>query len=140
MTRSPILSTFIPLLPLVALGWPLTTVLTQEDYQAVEPELSKPSSIVSGDLFAQSAHPFSTISVSIDGATWTFSADDYMKEIHFPQGEEVALTISITWPEGTPETAVLFTLQADQKTDKTQTLWGIGEVTEELIFTWEDQP
>jgi len=131
MTRSPILSTLIPLVPLAALG-------NQADYKATAPEKIENKAIVSADLFAKSAHPFSELSVTIAGATWTFAPDEELQEINFPQGDEVTLQVSITWPEGTPETAALLTLQAEGKEDRTHTLWGSGEVTEEITFNWKE--
>ena len=139
MTRSPIVSTLIPLVPLAALGWPLASVLNQADFQAIKPEKIAHSTLVKADLFVQSAHPFSEISVTIDEATWTFAPDEDLKEVNFPQGSKADLTVSIAWPADTPETAALFTLRPEGKQDRTHTLWGLGEVTEEITFTWEDE-
>ena len=139
MTRSPVLSTLIPLLPLAALGWPLAKVLNQADYEASEPEKITARTLVNADLFVRSAHPFSKVSVTINEATWSFAPDEEVKTIHFPEGQEVDLKVSITWPADTPETAALLTLRPDEKPDRTHTFWGTGEVTEEITFTWEQQ-
>ena len=137
MTRSPIFSTLIPLITLVALGWPLAQVLNQSDYQAVEPEKTVVSDLIKADLLILSAHPFSELSVTIAEATWTFTPGEDLKEIEYPKGSKVDLTASITWPDGTPETATLLTLRAEGKSDRSHTFWGYGETTEEITFTWE---
>lgn len=138
MTRSPFVATLIPLIPLAALGWPLARVLNQADFQRVTPEKVGPSTLATADLFLRSAHPFSEVTVTIEEATWTFAPGEDLKEIHYPLGAQATLLVSVTWPDGTPETAALLTLRPEGKADRTKTLWGLGEVTEEIIFTWQD--
>ncbi len=94
MTRSPLIATLIPLVPLAALGWPLARVLNQPDFQPIEPAQVTADTLVKADLFVRSAHPFSEISVTINDATWTFAPDEDLKEIHYPKGEKVDLIVS----------------------------------------------
>lgn len=139
MTRSPLLSTLLPLIPLAALGWPLARVIHQEDYVPIEVEEPDLGPLVSADLFVRSAHPFEKIEVSLDDTKWTFAPEDEVKEIYIPKSGEAFLTINVIWPEGTPETAVLFTLEPSGVAGIEHTLWGQGDVTDQIKFTWEPE-
>ena len=140
MTRSPLTATLIPLIPLAALGWPLSKVLNREAYQQIEPTPVEVGPLISADLEVQSAHPFEKIEVKAGKTTWTFGPDDDLQEILIPREDQIILTTSVTWPAGTPETAVLLTLTPDRRLDRQHTLWGHGEVTEEVTFTWDPEP
>lgn len=140
MTKSPLAVTLLPLLPLAALAWPLSSIIYQDAY--VPPPLeakTSTSQLITAELYVQSAHPFQEISVKIGEATWTFGPDEYEKEIHFPADKEIFLTVSITWPPDTPETAALIHLTPENRLDRSHTIWGELEVTEEVKFTWEDE-
>lgn len=144
MTRSPVAVTLLPLLPLAALAWPLAKVLNQGAYQPPPPAPQTASvPLTTADLYVQSAHPFEELSVTIGEATWTFlPGGDDVKEIHYPAGGEVILTVTVVWPPDTPETAALITLQPlepEGRRERRHTLWGYREVTEEITFTWEDE-
>lgn len=143
MTKSPLAVTLLPLLPLAALAWPLAKVLNQGAYQPLPPAPPTAAGpLTTADLFVQSAHPFEKISVTIGEATWTFlPEEDDVKEIHYPAGREVVLTVTVVWPPDTPETATLITLQPlepEGRLERRHTLWGYAEITEEIKFTWED--
>lgn len=139
MTRSPLNATLIPLIPLAALGLPLAQVLNQPAYQATE--LISPTSgpHVNAYLEIDSAHPFETLSVRIGEASWHFAPGEDEKEIIYQRDSELTLLVSATWPENTPKTALRLELIPDATPSKTHTLWGLGKVTEEVTFIWEDQ-
>lgn len=140
MTRSPIAVTLLPLLPLAALAWPLSQVMRKTAYTPPPPVAESPSGpLVNADLSIQSAHSFESLAVTINEATWTFMPDDDIKEVHFPDEDKVVLTVSVVWPEGTPETAVQIKLQANGRENRSKTVWGFREVTEEVLFNWEDR-
>lgn len=141
MTRSPLAVTLVPLLPLAALAWPLSQVLNQEPYEQTEPVVETATGpLVTADLFVQSAHPFESLSATIGEATWTFEPGDEVKEIHYPAASEILITVTVAWPPDTPETAAKITLEPVGLIGRSHTLWGFSEVTEEIPFTWEDEP
>lgn len=140
MTYSPFSITLIALVPLAALGWPLAQVINQKPYLPVATEEVARGPLTTADLFVRSAHPFESIEVTIGGASWTFAPDDEVKIIHYPRSESVVLKMTVTWPEGTPETAALFNLQPEGQGERSYTLWGEMEVTEEVEFTWDPEP
>lgn len=139
MTRSPLTVTLLPLVPLVALAWPLSRVThASVDLAPPPPPENVSGPLLIADLSVQSAHPFQSLSVTIQEATWTFEPDEDIKEVHFPEGKEVILTVSIVWPDDTPETATQILLEPEGRPGRFHTIWGLGEVTEEISFTWED--
>lgn len=139
MTRSPLAVTLIPLVPLVALAWPLSKVTKASAYVPPPPAPEEATGpILTADLSVQSAHPFESLSVTIREATWTFEPDEDIKEVHFPEGDEVVLKVSIVWPADTPETATQILLEPEGRQGRSHTIWGLGEVTEEISFTWSD--
>ena len=139
MTRSPFAVTLIPLLPLAALGWPLAKILNAPAYTPPPPpEKATASPVIPADFSVQSAHPFTSLSVTAGETTWVFAPEDDIKEIQIPEGTEVFLTVTIVWPPETPETAVLIRLWPESREERSHTLWGQGEVTESVKFTWED--
>ena len=139
MTRSPLAATLVPLLPLAALGWPLARVINQEAFVQSPVEEVVIGPIATADLSVISAHPYESISVTVGEANWTFEPDETVKEIHYPRDTSVTLTATVIWPAGTPETAALLTLRPEGESDQTHTIWGFGEATEEITFTWESQ-
>jgi len=139
MTRSPIAATLLPLIPLAALGLPLAKVLNQAAYTAPETSTTTLGPLISAYLEIHSAHPFEKINVQIGEASWQFAPGEDEKEILYERSSQLNLLISATWPEGTPRTAIQLELIPEATASRTHTLWGIGEVTEELTFTWEEQ-
>lgn len=133
MTRSPLLSTTLSLLPLVALSLPLAKVLSPGPEVVTRvSEQREEEDLVRCDLLLRSAHPFEKVVVN----HVTFLAGEEEKEI-FLDLEEV-LNVEVTWPEGTPETALLLELIPDRLEMKSHTLWGAGSAFEEITFHWED--
>lgn len=139
MTRSPLTATLFPLVPLAALGWPLAKVINQETFEQVEIEEINNGPLIQADLEIKSAHPFKSLDVSVGDATWTFDADEDIKEIYLPKSDEIVLTITVIWPKETPESAILIDLRPDGRLDRQHTLWGYLKVTEEVKFTWESE-
>ncbi|MDA8975788.1 hypothetical protein N9F44_02140 [Akkermansiaceae bacterium] len=133
MTRSPLLSTFFSILPLVALAVPLSKVLSPEPVIQTEiKETAKESDLVRSDLLLRSAHPFERVVVN----DVIFEKGEVKKEIFL--NLEEPLTVEVTWPEGTPESALLLELLPDALEMKSHTLWGSGSAFEEITFHWED--
>jgi hypothetical protein len=66
--------------------------------------------------------------------------DEDVKEIHYERGSRVTLLVSVIWPEDTPKTALRLELLPEEIETRSYTLWGLGEATEEITFTWDDQP
>lgn len=139
MTRSPFAVTLLPLVPLAVLGWPLWRV-THASVDLAPPSAPEKARgpLITADLSVQSAHPFQSFSVTIQEKTWTFEPDEDIKEVHIPKGKEVILKVSIVWPDDTPETATQVLLEPEGRQGRSHTIWGLGEVTEEIFFTWED--
>ena len=139
MTRSPLLSTLLPLIPLAAMAWPLHRVIHQEAFQQV-PEIEVAASPTRrAYLDIRSAHPFTEVTVSIGNAHWTFSPEENTKVIYFPLDDTGDLHLDLTaiWPEGTPETAVFLELTPDEMENRSHTVWGIENVTEPIDFHWD---
>lgn len=135
MTRSPLTASLLPLAPLAALGWPLAKVINQEPYQQAKIEKADVGPLLQADLQIKAAHPFKSLEVSTADTTWTFTADEDIKTISFPKDREIVFTVTATWPENTPESAILLTLRPDGQPDRDHTLWGFLELTEEIKFT-----
>jgi hypothetical protein len=137
MTRSPLTATLLPLAPLAALGWPLAKVINQEPYQQTKVEKSSSTPLLQADLEIKAAHPFKMLEVSTADTTWIFNAGEDIKTIYLPKDLELIFTVTATWPEGIPESAILLTLKPDGRPDRNHTLWGFLELTEEIKFTWD---
>lgn len=139
MTRSPLFSLSIPLLPLVLLGIPLW-VVTRPSSPPQNPrsEEKQNREFIAADLSVVSAHPFLTLSVEIDGQSWTFENDE-IQEVQLPRSEDFSATLLVraSWPEGTPLTALLLELTPEGLEDRSKTLWGETDIIEEIQFQWQ---
>jgi len=140
MTRSPLTSTVIALVPLAALAWPLMEVVKPVKFsslQVEEPPVVGTAKRASIDL--RSAHPFTSVEVSIGDSVCKFSPEEDFKEILFsiPESGEVTMKVEATWPEGTPETAILIELTPDHLPLKSFTLWGTVEAAGIFNCQWE---
>jgi hypothetical protein len=112
-------------------------VINQEPYQQAKVEEDSSRPLLQADLEIKAAHPFKRLEVSAADTTWTFTADEDIKTIFIPKDREIVFTVTATWPEGTPESAILLTLKPDDRPDRDHTLWGFLELTEEIKFTWD---
>lgn len=129
MTRSPLLTTLLALVPLVALAFPLARVLNPPPVVQVEPEGEKVT-LLRADAIFRSAHPFDK--VTVQGLSLP-SGDDLLEIMINPKE---SIQVSVKWPEGTPETALLVEISADGQDLKTHTIWGVGSAVKELNFDW----
>jgi len=129
MTRSPLLAALLALVPLVVLAFPLARVLNPPPVIQVEPEKKK-ASFIRADVIIRSAHPFKKVTIN----EVTFSGEEEEKQISIDPKSSVL--VSVEWPEGTPETALLIEIFADGQDLKTHTIWGMGSAVEELNFEW----
>ena len=139
MTRSPLLSTLLPLIPLAAMAWPLHHVIHQETFQQ-KPDIEiKSSPTRRADVSVRSAHPCEEIKLTIGEASWSFTPDDDFKEIYFPLDDSgnILVALTATWPDGTPESAIFIEMMPDELETRSHTVWGIGEITEEVTFHWD---
>ena len=143
MTRSPLTSTTLALLPLAVLAWPLTEVIKPvEISRAPVEEPPVVGTAKRADISLITAHPFSSVKVTIGDSICEFSPEEDNKEILFsiPDSGEVTIEVSVTWPENTPETAILVELRPDHLDTKSFTVWGIGIGNEEFTCQWEVNP
>lgn len=140
MTRSPLTSTTLALLPLAALAWPLMEVVKPVKVTlAPNDEPAVVGTAKRADITLRTAHPYSKVEVTIGDSVCQFSADEDYKEILFtiPESGQVTMKVSATWPEDTPETALLISLEPDHLLEKSFTLWGTLEATREFDCQWE---
>ena len=137
MTRSPLTASLLPLLPLAALGWPLSKIINQQPYTQAKVEKVSSGPLLEADLQIKAAHPFKKLEVSAGDTTWIFNADEDIKTISIPKELEIVFTVTALWPEDTPESAILVTLRPDGRPDRSHTLWGFVEITEEIKFNWD---
>ena len=140
MTRSPLTSAAIALVPLAGLAWPLIEVIKPVEISQVsieEPPIV--GTAKSAYISLRSAHPYSSVEVTIGDSVCRIAADEDSKEILFtiPESGEVTMKVSATWPQGTPETAILIELEPDHLLRQTFTLWGTETATREFICKWE---
>lgn len=130
MTRSPLTSTLLALVPLVALAFPLSQALNPpsvEQFQVKEKVVTQ----LRADVLIRSAHPFQK--ATINGVIFSESDEEHEIQIN----PEDPIIVEVTWPEGTPETALLVEVFADGQDLKAHTLWGSGSALEEITFQWE---
>lgn len=129
MTRSPLTTTLLALVPLVALAFPLSLVLNPppvEPGEVAEKEVTQ----LRADVLVRSAHPFEK--ATVNGVDFSESDEEHEIQIN----PEASITVKVTWPDGTPETALLIEVFADGQDLKTHTLWGSGSALEEINFKW----
>ena len=135
MTRSPIVSTLCALIPLAALAIPLSRVLSPD--LVVQVEVIEPlhaDDLVRADILLKSAHPFEQ--VTVNGVLFLKGEEE--KEVRFDPSQ--AFTIGVTWPAGTPESALQLEIIPDGLEIKSHTLWGSESAKEEIQFSWEEAP
>jgi len=137
MTRFPVVSSIVAVVPLALLGWPLAQAIKAPPAQVEKIVTVENSDIVRADLSLRSAHPFTKATVTIEGASWTFTPEIAEQEIRFPRSDKTLILIQATWPEDTPESAILLEVIPDGLEMKSKTVWGLADLTEEVIFTWE---
>lgn len=141
MTRSPLLSTLIPLVPLAAMAWPLHRVINQNDFESGPEPVAETGAgpTRAAHLNIRSAHPYSELIISIGEANWRIEPEETFKEIFIPldQSGELHITVSAKWPDDTPESAIFIELMPFELETQSKTIWGIGEVTEEFTFVWD---
>lgn len=140
MTRSPLTSTALALLPLAALAWPLVEVVKPVKISKVTATEPPVVGIAKrADISLRSVHPYTSVKITIGDSVCEFTAEDDYKEILFaiPESGEITMTVSVTWPQDTPETAVRIELAPDHLLDKSFTLWGTVEATDTFTCQWE---
>jgi len=142
MTPSPLLSTLIPLVPLAAMAWPLYHVIDQEAFQQKPKVEVKSSPTRRADVSIRAAHPFQEVKITIGEASWSFAPDESLKEIYFPLDDSgnLLVAVSATWPEGTPESALFVEFMPDGMETRSDTVWGLENITGEFEFHWDLTP
>jgi len=140
MTRFPLTSTTLALLPLAALAWPLIEVvkpveITREPI--VEPAVV--GTAKRADIALRAAHPYSSVEVTIGNSVCKFSTNEDYKEIFFtiPESGKITMKVSAIWPKDIPETALLISLEPDHLLSRSFTLWGTAEATQEFNCQWK---
>jgi len=139
MTRSPLTSTTLALLPLAALAWPLIEAV--KPVEVTRDPLVEPAIVGTAkraDITLRTAHPYSSVEVTIGNSVCKFSADEDYKEILFtiPESGKITMKVSAVWPKDIPETALLISLEPDHLLSRSFTLWGTVEATQEFNCQW----
>ena len=139
MTRSPLTSTTLALLPLAALAWPLIEVV--KPVEVTRDPLVEPAIVGTAkraDITLRTAHPYSSVEVTIGNSVCKFSAEEDYKEILFtiPESGKITMKVSAVWPKDIPETALLISLEPDHLLSRSFTLWGTIEATQEFNCRW----
>ena len=74
-------------------------------------------------------------------ALWTILAPEENRidqSIPLPiEQDRVEVLVSVTWPEGTPETVCELTLEPDGLPGQQVSVWGSGSIEELLLYHWE---
>ena len=52
--------------------------------------------------------------------------------------KSMEIEVRLKWPEGTPETVAEVTLEPESLIGKSQNIWGSGETSEVLNFSWNE--
>ena len=140
MTRFPLTSTTLALLPLGALAWPLIKVV--KPVKITRDPIVEPAVVGTArraDITLRAAHPYALVEVTIGNSVCKFSADEDYKEIFFaiPESGKVTMKVSAIWPKDTPETALLISLEPEHLLSRSFTLWGTAEATQEFNCQWK---
>ena len=140
MTRFPLTSTTLALLPLAALAWPLIEVVKPVEMTRdpiVEPAVV--GTTKRADITLRAAHPYSSVEVTIGNSVCKFSADEDYREIFFtiPESGKITIKVSAIWPKDIPETALLISLEPDHLLSRSFTLWGTAKATQEFNCQWK---
>ncbi len=134
MTRSPIISTLLALIPLAALAIPLSWVLAPSPDSQVPLIEAAPGKLVRCDIFLRSTPPFEEVLVNDS----LFTKGELEKELFLDLSDTV--TVKVKWPSGTAEAALLIEVIPDDFEMKSHTLWGSESALEEINFQWEVAP
>ena len=73
-------------------------------------------------------------------AEWQNSSSELLWEqkIRLPKGPRVEFALAVQWPDNTPDTVAVVTVEPDSLTAKTENLWSTGpEADGVLSFSWE---
>lgn len=146
MKGSPFLNVFVFLLFYMPVVLPLYWVTQYNnplpaDKATVSAETARAAKhLLPALLLIQSAHPWEQLTLTLNGATTLQSQGPSQDDEYRIKCEDVcALLVEVTWPEGTPETAVRIAVQPDFLDEQVATLWGYGTLREEIIFQWNHE-
>lgn len=136
MKGNPLRDTFLLLLVLATLAFPLWKVTTAKAVEASTGDIVASAAAPEGgrlpmDVLVRSAHVFTNAKITIGGEAYELAADEAITLSYAP-GEILELTLEATWPEETPETALLLIIEPDGLETIERTFWGEGEIFEDL--------
>ncbi len=87
------------------------------------------------------AHPPSHVTLSDAEQTLYEGQTELLQELSrtlIIPAEGLELSLTVKWPEGTPDTAVTLELEPDALDTQSQTRWSTGPVMEEVLpFVWK---
>ena len=139
MFGSPLFSSLI-LLTLFGLGgsFALVKVTRKEAKKAkVEHSKSEYQEKVMTWITVRSAHPLESASLTLKEKEITLeriSEKEFEAEVELPRISD--LFLSVTWAVGSPESAVLISLEPDALQEWSKTVWGEGSLKEELSYNF----
>ena len=91
-------------------------------------------------LLVQSAHPWKLLQLTInDSVTYESKATASSCEYTLESGDSCTVAVYVEWPEGTPETAIRLEMQPDYLESQASTLWGYGDLRENVTFQWHHE-
>lgn len=141
MKDSPIRSTLALLTPFCLLAIPIWQV-THANPTLVARDTSAQDNVSKQGLETvihfRGAHPWESIQVTANHKTYTVSDDEITLPLFLKEGG-AKLLFNVKWSEDTPETALLIEITPEHLTQKTHTIWGIGNAVEELKLQWESK-
>lgn len=135
MYGSPLKRLIWILLFLGAGGGIATSWVTEPGRVSARKALPEPAEaeVVSGWVTVRSAHPFLSASLSCGGEPLpmeNYSDRELETEFTLPRG--AVLTLEVSWKSGTPETAVLMSIEPDGAVAQEETFWAKGHFLEEF--------
>ena len=143
MRSRPLAGTLLLGLIMLGLALPVWLLTHREDRWKPTPEaenVQTSEGTLRCDLFVKAAHPYERLTVKFNQTTQVeLLAGRAEVEVFLPKKEDTAVyEVSVVWPAATPETAVELELVPDGLPEQKWTIWGEGEVYEEIVMQWED--
>lgn len=140
MRGHPLIESLILLICLALLALPLQWVIQDRVVAKEVPteiEESDNGHLLPSDILLRSAHPYSQVSLTVNGEEFTVEAGETELQVHVDPHRTIEIDVSAEWPEGTPETALYVELAPEWHDGISHTIWGEGSAFETLTFSWE---
>jgi len=88
-------------------------------------------------ITVRSAHPLESATLTVKGSEVTLerlSEKEFEAELELPR--IAPITLSAEWEEGSPESAILLSLEPEGLRQWSKTLWGQGSVRQEFSYSF----